>query len=516
MKKARLLLFTFCALTFLSASCSKDKDDVNPDPVDQTDPGDEEPDDGVPDEDSDRPEPVEEEAFAFPGAEGFGKHVTGGRGGRVIKVTNLNDFGPGSFRSAVTASGPRIVVFEVSGIIELGSRITINNGDLTVAGHSAPGDGITIANHEVNVNAGNVILRFLRFRMGDRLKAEADALGGRFQKGIIIDHCSMSWSTDECVSFYQNEDFTLQWCYITESLRNASHDKGAHGYGAIWGGRRASFHHNLIAHHDSRNPRFGEYEGDVFALTNLVDFRNNVIYNWGNNSAYGAEGGNLNIVNNYYKPGPASSHRERIMSIDKYTRDPNRATYGIWGKYYIDGNYVDGSSRATNDNWTFGVYNHFHSSYGTVSEEDKAAMRLAVPLEINNNVLTHTAHEAYELVLAFGGASYVRDVVDERIAGEVLNGSFTFNGSNGSTNGIIDSQQDVGGWPEHHQGEVPVDSSGDGMPDEWKSARGLDPEKDEAAGYDLSTGYTNIEVYLNSLVQDLMDAKATYLEGLSE
>jgi hypothetical protein len=506
-KTKYLILALLMAFSFLTVFCSSDKGDLEPDPVEEQDPDEDE------DENPDKPEPVEEEAFAFPGAEGFGKEVTGGRGGRVIKVNNLNDFGPGSFRQAVMAAGPRIVVFEVSGIIELSGRITITNGDLTIAGQTAPGDGITIANQEVNISADNVILRFMRFRMGDRLKAEADALGGRFQTGIIIDHCSMSWSTDECVSFYQNTDFTLQWCYITESLRNASHDKGAHGYGAIWGGKRASFHHNLIAHHDSRNPRFGEFEGDAFALTNLVDFRNNVIYNWGGNSAYGAEGGNLNMINNYYKPGPASKNRERIMSIDKYLRDENRATYNIWGTYYIDGNYVDGSPRATDDNWTFGVYNQFNGKYGTVSEADKQAMRLAEPLPVNENVTTHSAYHAFDLVLEFGGASFVRDVIDTRIAGEVRNGTYTHEGSKGSTNGIIDSQEDVGGWPEHHQGEVPVDTSGDGMPDAWKTAHGLDPEKDEAAGHDLSTGYTNIEVYINGLVQSLMDEKAAFLAG---
>ncbi|RNC66388.1 polysaccharide lyase family 1 protein [Proteiniphilum sp. X52] len=499
MKKRSLLICILLVIFhFFFLSCSKDDARADPD-TERTDPKEEE---------DYKPSPVEEEAFAFPGAEGFGKNTTGGRGGKVIKVTNLNDSGPGSLRAALSASGKRIVVFEVSGIIELKSRITIKNGDLTIAGQTAPGDGITIANHEVNVDAGNVIIRFIRFRMGDRLRAEADALGGRFQKDIIIDHCSMSWSTDECVSFYQNTDFTLQWCYITESLRNSFHEKGAHGYGAIWGGRRASFHHNLIAHHDSRNPRFGEYEGDAFALTNLVDFRNNVIYNWGNNSAYGAEGGNINIVGNYYKPGPASRHRERIISIDKYTKDPSKATYDIWGKFFIDANFMAGSDRATQDNWTYGVYNQFHGSYGTVSDTDKKAMRLSEPLPIENNVTTHSAEEAYELVLEFGGASYVRDAIDARIAEEVRNGTYTYEGSNGSTKGIIDSQEDVGGWPEHKSSEVPKNSAGDGIPDDWKMKYGLDIEKDVSSGHDLSTGYTNIEVYIHSLVQPLMDAKS--------
>lgn len=495
----KMVINSLIVIAFLMLSCTKSESQVDViEPI---------PDDEV-EEPIIRPEPVEEEAFAFPGAEGFGKYTTGGRGGRVLKVTNLNDFGPGSFRAAVQQSGPRIIVFEVSGTIQLLTRMTIRHGDLTIAGQTAPGDGITLANNEVYVDADNVIIRFLRFRLGDDAGVEADAVGGRFRKNIIIDHCSMSWSTDECVSFYQNDDFTLQWCIISESLRNSAHDKGAHGYGAIWGGRRASFHHNLLAHHDSRVPRFGEAEGDAYALTNLVDFRNNVLYNWGNNNAYGAEGGNINIVNNYYKPGPASRHRERIMSIDKYTRDANRATYNIWGKFFIDGNFVEGSSRATNDNWTFGVYNQFHHSYGTVSEADKAAMRLTEPHPINSNVTTHTPQEAFDLIMLYGGASLVRDAADTRVIEEVKNGTFTHQGSRGSTNGIIDSHHDVGGWPVLSTKAAPADTSGDGMPDNWKVEMGLDPSKNEANGRDLSTGYDNIEVYVNSLVQHIMDGKS--------
>ena len=506
MKFSRLIFIFFLVLFAYSASaCSDEKelDDIEvEEPDDKNDKNDE-------DEDTDEGlNPVEEVAIAFPGAEGFGKNATGGRGGRVIKVTNLLDYGEGSFRAAIQAKGPRIIVFDVSGTIYLNGRLNIANGDVTIAGQTAPGDGITIANYEVNVSADNVIIRFLRFRMGDDKGIEGDALGGRFQKNIIIDHCSMSWSTDECVSFYQNDDFTLQWCYITESLRNSAHDKGAHGYGAILGGKNASFHHNLLAHHDSRNPRFGEYEGDAYALTNLVDFRNNVIYNWGNNSAYGAEGGNINIINNYYKPGPATTKKERIMSIDKYTRDANRATYDIWGKFYIDGNYVEGSTRATEDNWTYGVYNQFHGSYGTVSEADKKAMRLDSPHPTGDNVTSHTAEKAYASVLTYGGASFARDEVDIRIIDEVKNKKFTYTGSNGSKNGIIDSHTDVGGWPDLISIPAKINTSGDGIPDDWKIEKGLNPDKYQANGRDLSTGYDNIEVYINSLVEHIIESQS--------
>lgn len=442
--------------------------------------------------------PMEESVYAFPGAEGFGRYATGGRGGKVLFVTNLNDSGSGSLRAAVNASGPRYVLFKVSGTIILKSALDIKNGDLTIAGQTAPGDGICIRDYPVLVSADNVVIRFMRFRMGDAAQQEGDALGGRFHKNIIIDHCSMSWSTDECVSFYQNENTTVQWCLIAESLRNSVHGKGAHGYGGIWGGKNASFHHNLLAHHDSRNPRLGESAGDIFALNDLVDLRNNVIYNWSNNSCYGGEGMNVNIVNCYYKPGPATKKLERIIAIDK-NKDSTTKIYDMWGKFFISGNVVEGSARATADNWTYGVYNQFHSSYGTVPEADKLAMRRNTEHPIQHNVTTHSAQEAYNLVLRHCGASLVRDAVDNRVIEEVRNKRFTFTGSNGSTNGIIDTQSDVGGWPTLHSSPAPTNTSGDGIPDEWKIAHFLNPQKYQANGRDLSNVYDNVEVYINSL-----------------
>lgn len=453
--------------------------------------------------DPDKPVPVEEDAFAFAGAEGFGRNATGGRGGRVIYVTNLNDSGPGSLRMAIQASGARYILFKVSGTIALQSKLNISSGNVTIAGQTAPGDGITLKNYPVTIDADNVIIRFIRFRMGDEAQQEGDALGGRFHKNIIIDHCSMSWSTDECVSFYANENTTVQWCIIAESLKNSVHGKGAHGYGGIWGGKYASFHHNLLAHHDSRNPRLGEEAGKAFALTDLVDLRNNVIYNWGGNSAYGAEAMNVNIVNCYYKPGPVTTKTSRIIAIDK-NLDSGTEVYDTWGKFYIDGNYIEGNNLVNSDNWTNGVYNQFHSKYGIISEADKQAMKLAVPHDINNNVTTHTAQVAYERVLDYSGASLVRDAVDIRIIGDVRNKEYSFEGSLGSTNGIIDSQADVGGWPVLISTEPPVDTSGDGMPDDWKVAKKLDPNAKEANGHDLSTGYENLEVYLNELVADII------------
>lgn len=500
--KNKIIFTTILAILLLLFvhSCSKDDKwaesptSQNPEPDPDPEPG---------DVDEGDYNPIEEEAFAFPGAEGGGMKATGGRGGIVYKVTSLADSNtPGTLRYAVNQSGPRIVVFDVSGTIYLTSQLRIDKNDITIAGQTAPGDGICIAHYPVDVSANNVILRYMRFRMGDVAKVESDALGGRFQKDIIIDHCSMSWSTDECVSFYQNENFTMQWSIISESLKKSVHEKGSHGYGGIWGGKHASFHHNLMAHHDSRNPRLGEYANDAFALTDLVDLRNNVIYNWGGNSCYGGEAMNVNIVNCYYKPGPATSKRTRIISIDKNTKSdisPN-PVYDVWGKFYIDGNVVEGSAAVTEDNWTYGVYNQYHHSYGTVSEEDKAAMRINEPHNAKA-VTTHTAEKAYSLVLDLAGASIIRDAVDERIIADVREGKATImDGGNGSTNGIIDTQSAVGGWPELETRDVPEDSDNDGMPDNWETENGLDPNKDDANGNNLSTAYDNVEVYINSLV----------------
>jgi hypothetical protein len=400
---------------------------------------------------------------AFPGAEGHGKYATGGRGGKIFFVTNLNDdTSPGSLRYALNQTGPRIVLFKVSGTIQLKSNLKITKGDVTIAGQTAPGDGICLRDYPVTVEATNVIIRFLRFRMGDETNQEADALGGRYFNKIMVDHCSMSWSVDECVSFYQNEDFTLQWSVISESLRNSVHNKGAHGYGGIWGGRRASFHHNLLAHHDSRNPRLGEINGDTFALTDLVDLRNNVVYNWIGNSCYGGEGMNVNIVNCYYKPGPGTTKKERIISIDKET-ETGYPTTGKWGKFFIDGNYLSASTRATSDNWTYGVYNQFHSQYGTVPETDKIAMRMSSQHN-PGEVTTHSAQKAYEKVLDYAGPSLKRDDVDLRIIEDVRTGTATYmTGGNGSVNGIIDTQLAVGGWPSLGSVPAPADSDNDGM-----------------------------------------------------
>lgn len=452
-------------------------------------------------EETEKPIRVIETAYAFPGAEGFGRHATGGRGGQVIKVTNLNDSGPGSLRAAIGTSGTRIVVFDVSGTIALQSNLTIINPDITIAGQTAPGDGITLKNYPVFVGADNVIIRFLRFRLGDEKQVEGDAIWGRYRKNVIIDHCSMSWCTDEAASFYANQDFTLQWCIISESLNNSLHEKGSHGYGGIWGGDRASFHHNLIAHHKSRNPRFNGWRPGVsngIYPNEHVDYRNNVIYNWRDESAYGGENGNYNIVNNYYKPGPVTAVPSKSSRIMRVSYDSEAAYAPGYGQFYITGNYVAGNATVTGDNWNGGIV----YDGGTT----KAMVQLTSPLDYQL-ATDHTAEQAYEAVLNFAGASLQRDAVDTRVVNEVRTGTATYNGSVTNYAGIIDSQADVGGWPVLNSLPGPTDTDGDGMPDEWERDRKLDPNKANANGKDLSTGYDNIEVYLNSLVKAIVDAQ---------
>ena len=436
---------------------------------------------------------------AFPGAEGAGMYTTGGRGGKVIYVTSLEDNDePGTLRWAIRQKGARTILFKVSGHIRLNSPLKINNGDLTIAGQSAPGDGICISDYETSISADNVIIRFIRFRLGDKYEQAADALSGYRNKNVIIDHCSMSWGIDELSSFYENKNFTLQWCFLTESLSNSIHPKGKHGYGGIWGGQNASFHHNLIAHNDSRNPRFCGSRYSNRPDLERVDFRNNVIYNWGANNIYAGEGGSYNIVANYFKPGPASGNASsrRILNPDADNGENNQPE-GVYGHFYVNANYMHNNETITNDN---------HSGIEMGSTFEKFAPAVTLKDIISNEefellpVTTDSVEEAFDNVLNFGGASLNRDIHDIRYVKDVINGSYTYEGSSGSTNGLIDSQKDVGGWPEYKIYNEYTDSDNDGIPDGWlvenhpnKKANDLDYE-----------GYTFLEVYLNSLVDHLM------------
>ena len=447
-----------------------------------------------------------DELPAFPGAEGNGKYVTGGRGGKVIYITNLNDDNnPGSLRYAINQSGPRIIMFKVSGEIKLTSRLNISKSDVTIAGQTAPGDGITLRDYPVVVNTNNVVIRFLRFRMGDEKAQQDDALSGRRFKNIILDHCSMSWSTDECASFYDNEFFTLQWSILSESLRNSVHEKGKHGYGGIWGGRGVSFHHNLLAHHDSRNPRFCGSRYSNRPNDELVDFRNNVIFNWGANSGYAGEGGRYNMVNNYYKAGPATSKKSRIF--EAYADDgTNQQPKGTYGKFYVTGNFMTASTTVTSDNWQGMDMNSSFGNYapGVTKDDIKSDTEFTY-----SAVTTHLAEKAYEKILEFCGASYKRDSVDLRIIHEVSTGTVTYSdGGNGSKNGLVDTQSAVGGWPVLQSADAPADTDEDGMPDDWETANNLNPQDSGDAQLKSVDGiYPNVEVYINSLVSDIVETQ---------
>lgn len=419
------------------------------------------------------------QALAFPGAEGFGKYTTGGRGGKVIKVTNLNDSGQGSLRKAIQAKGPRIVVFDVSGTIALESPLDVNNGDLTIAGQSAPGDGVCIKNYPVTVKADNVIIRYMRFRMGDEKKVQGDALGGtKGSKNVIIDHCSISWATDECASFYNNSDFTLQWCIISESLNASVHEKGQHGYGGIWGGKGASFHHNLIASHHSRMPRFSGSSTTPNTELELVDFRNNVIYNWQINNIYGGEKGKYNVVNNYFKPGPATQAKRTNRLLNPWSP---------YGRFYVAGNRMENNKKISENNWAGGVQ---------CDSPDSA--KADVPFHVASIEETSAA-EAYDAVLHCAGASLKRDAVDRRLVEEMRSGKLYMGKRK---DGIIDTQQDVGGWPELKSAKALLDSDGDGLPDSWEVKNKLNPaDREDGSKFTISKEFSNVEVYLNSLVE---------------
>ncbi len=459
---------------------------------------------------------ITEQPIAFPGAEGFGRYATGGRGGKVYHVTTLEDNGEkGTLRWANEQEGPKTIVFDVSGTIFLKKPLRFS-ANTTVAGQTAPGDGICIADFPVMVSSNNII-RYLRFRLGNRQVAhhEGDGLGGSHSQDIIIDHCSISWSIDECLSVYGNKNFTVQWCIISQSLNNAGHQKGAHGYGGNWGGSGASYHHNLLAHHTSRTPRLGP--SPYTQEDERMDLRNNVIYNWTANGCYGGEGMTVNIVNNYYKPGPGTPADERGLRIavpnirtSQYTHHdsphPNvwDKMWHIWGKYFIDGNVNSKYSKVTKDNWTYGVYNQINADAndGTYTPETKDTIRLHQPMPFAP-VTTQSATEAYKLVLAHAGASLHRDALDKIIVSDVRKGKATFTGKDCEP-GIINTQNDIrlgdSPWPELKSLPSPKDTDGDGIPDQWENAHGLDMNNKNDGNTIGDGSYTNLEIYLNSLV----------------
>ena len=437
---------------------------------------------------------AEKQIPAFPGAEGYGAVTRGGRGGRVIEVTSLADRGPGTFRAALEAEGPRTVVFRVAGLITIETPVKIAHPFITVAGQTAPGDGICVRGHTTEIDTHEVIIRHLRFRRGN-LRSRDDALGGYPVRNIILDHCSFSWGLDENVSLYRwleelpdgkvkklpAENMTIQWCISSEAL-----NLNNHAFGATWGGKNVSFHHNLFACNTGRNPSIGY--GDH------VDFRNNVIFNWVHRTVDGGDASSwVNVVANYYKPGPATlgyDARYRIARPQHLTMFSEAATPGKW---FVADNFVVGHPEVARDNWAGGVQFDEEEVKGAGSlSELLARVRGSQPFPAAR-ITQQRPELAYELVLAQAGATRPkRDPVDERIIVQVRTGWMLF------SNGIILTPADVGGWPDYKFTAAPADRDHDGMPDEWEKKHGLNPNDPGDAAKDADgDGYTNFEEYLN-------------------
>ncbi|RKD17160.1 hypothetical protein BCY91_03190 [Pelobium manganitolerans] len=442
---------------------------------------------------------------AFPGAEGAGAYTSGGRGTptvatTVFEVTNLTDVNsPGSLRYALTAAATyRTIVFRVSGTIHLTSKLSIK-GNTTIAGQTAPGGGICLADYPVSIGGDNVIIRYMRFRMGDRYQNKGmvdgagsdDALGDLGHKNIIIDHCSVSWSTDEALTVYRGDSVTLQWNLISEPLNYSYHfetgdtDFEHHGYGGIWGSRHGSFHHNLIASVKNRAPRFsGVYNG----IADTCDFRNNVIYNWGINNIYGGEGGFYNVVNNYFKKGPSTTSRPyQMVGVDYSDTQP-------YAKYYLTGNYMHGSPVNTASNWK-------SVTMKSGSLADTVLAKVYTPFPAPVLASETSAEQAYIDVLNGVGAILpMRDTLDQRIINDVRNGTGKLIDVQGGYPHGTDYALTVNAWPTLISTTAPVDTDKDGMPDAYETANGLNPNSAADRNTRNSEGYTALEVYLNSIV----------------
>ena len=489
---------------------------------------------------------------AFPGAEGHARYTTtGGRDGEVYHVTNLNDSGPGSLRDAVSGSN-RTIVFDVGGYIDLESNLLIEGDSLTIAGQTAPGEGITIRYYTVRVTGNNIIMRFIRIRRSQlrNVNDGADATWGRQLNNVILDHCSFSWSIDEIASYYDNKNFTMQWCVLGEALANPGHTKGQHSYGGIWGGKGASFHHNFLLHMQNRAPRFNgarynytgnldpEYENCLQA--ERVDFRNCVMYNWGTGGCYGGPGGGyVNMVNNYYKAGPGTSNKTCVTSVmvarkSNIGKDLTYLNYA--SRYYVNGNYVSAASMPENYDWQGVTYEsglerigddmyipdsmHYYGNsvqyMKDKSGRDCVRLKLDKPVPYGE-VTTHKAEVAYEKVLKYAGASLHRDSIDERYEREARGGFVSYMGRKAKRAGIVDSINALNGVQAKTRPSFPTlptvsrhsrfDTDGDGIPDEWEKAHGLNRRnaKDGAMRtLDPRGWYTNLELYMNSLVEDIM------------
>jgi len=461
------------------------------------------------------------QTIAFPGAEGAGKFTSGGRGTlsaptTVFEVTNLTDVNSaGSLRYAcsqsITTYPHRTIVFRVSGTIRLTSKLSIPK-NTTIAGQTAPGDGICIADYPVVISGDNVILRYIRCRMGDRYQntgmvdgaGSDDALGNLGAKNLIIDHCSISWSTDEALTVYRGDSVTLQWNIISEPLNYSYHfetgdtDFEHHGYGGIWGSKHGSFHHNLIAHCKNRMPRFAGVSTYSPAVqgAEMCDFRNNIIYNWGINNVYGGEGGYYNMVNNYFKYGPSTTSRKfQVVAVDSSATFP-------YAKYYLSGNYVYGSATNTANNW-------LSVSMKSGKLADTVKSKVTTPFSLPA-ITTETTANAYTSVLAGAGASLKRDTLDQRVVNDVKNGTGKLiDVQGGFPHGTSYSVSQVA-WPTLNSTTAPTDTDHDGMPDSWETSQGLNPNSAADRNNRDAEGYTMLELYLNYLVTGLEPASATW------
>lgn len=424
--------------------------------------------------------------LAFPEAEGYGRFAIGGRGGKVMEVTNLNDSGPGSLREAVEASGPRVVVFRVGGLIELKSKLVVRNPYLTVAGQTAPGDGICVKNYTFGCSdTRDVIFRHVRVRVGDETGTTNDGCGARGCDHMMFDHCSISWSIDEGFSSREGRNLTLQRCLIAEALNIADHKKyqpgKGHSFAGSISGGVGSFHHNLLAHCAGRNWSLaGGLDRSGTRLAGQLDLRNNVVYNWRDRTTDGGVR-ELNFVNNFYLPGPAT----KTYTLLK----PDPADWDRGMRAFMAGNVIDGKPEFDADNWKAFVG----------PAEGLKMVRQEKPL-YESFVKTHTAKDAYASVIADVGATKPKqDAVDKRVIADVEKRGHTFSGSKGKLPGIIDSPKDAGGWPEYKGGDAPTDSDHDGLPDEWETTHGLDPKNAEDGKQFRRDGYTHLEHYLNEL-----------------
>ncbi len=412
---------------------------------------------------------------AFPGAEGFGAATAGGRGGVVHFVTTLEDYVPGedaalpgSFRAAVGAEGPRYVLFRVSGTITLKADLWIRNPFVTVAGQTAPGDGVCFRDYQVVLATHDVILRHLRFRSGDRTQKEQMSIGIFGGHDSIVDHCSMTWAIDEVMSSFGTvHNLTVQWSIISEGLSRSYHPKGEHSKGSILGGDGGlTIHHCVYAHNAARNPRVN---------TIVLDFRNNVIYNWGYRGGYTREAPcYVNYVGNYLKPGPSTRHS---AVTDLFEPGDDMA------RIYVQGNELEGHAAETGDNALL-----VDPPKGADEDSFREMVVVDTPFAVPS-VETGSSREAFSRVLERAGATLPRrDSADGRLMEEIRTG----------TGRIIDSQDDVGGWPVLRIAPPAEDGDGDGMPDAWEQEHGLDAVAQDALLDPDGDGYPNLDEYLNA------------------